>query len=130
FFALCWGNLAIAERLAPAFRPSSGDDDLIERYHELVGRRAGLVRPALAGFLALVVGVSLGSSWNEWILFNNRVDFGQKDATFNTDVGFYVFQLPFLTTVTAWLFSALILVLIVTLMAHLVNGGIRFNTQL
>lgn len=130
FFLLCWGNLTIAERLAPAFRPTSGDDDLIERYHEIVGRRAGTVRFVLAAFLALVVGVSLGSSWNEWILFNNRVDFGQKDATFGTDVGFYVFQLPFLTTVTAWLFSALILVLIVTLMAHVVNGGIRFNTQL
>ena len=44
FFALCWGNLSIAERMAPAFRPSNGDDDLIERYHEIVGRRAGTVR--------------------------------------------------------------------------------------
>ncbi|QXC60472.1 UPF0182 family protein [Aquihabitans sp. G128] len=130
FFALCWGNLTIAERLAPAFRPSNGEDDLIERYHEIVGRRAGTVRLGLASFLALVVGVSLGGSWNEWILFNNRVDFGQKDATFHTDVGFYVFQLPFLTTVASWLFSGLILVLIVTLMAHVVNGGIRFHTNL
>jgi uncharacterized protein len=130
FFALCWGNLAIADRLAPAFRPSSGEDDLIERYHEIVGRRAGLVRLLLAAFLAVVVGVSLGASWNQWVLFTNRVDFGQRDATFDTDIGFYVFQLPFLTTVAAWLFSALILVLIVTLMAHLLNGGIRFHTNL
>ncbi len=130
FFGLCWGNLTIADRLAPAFRPSSGEDDLIERYHEIVGRRAGLVRLALAAFLALVVGVSLGASWNQWVLFTNRVDFGERDATFNTDIGFYVFQLPFLSTVAAWLFSALILVLIVTLMAHLLNGGIRFHTNL
>lgn len=130
FFVLCFGNLYLAERIAPAFRPSNGDDDLIERYHELVGRRAGTVRLGLAAFLALVVGISLGSSWNEWILFTNRVDFGQKDATFNTDVGFYVFQLPFLTTVASWLFSGLILILIVTLMAHVVNGGIRFHTNL
>ena len=128
FFALCWGNMAIAERLAPPFRPTSGDDDLIERYHEVVGHRAGLVRFGVAGFLAMAVGVSLGSSWNEWILFNNRVDFGQRDATFNTDIGFYVFQLPFLTTVASWLFSSLVLVLIVTLLAHVVNGGIRFGT--
>lgn len=130
FFALCWGNLTIAERMAPAFRPSTGDDDLIERYHEIVGRRAGTVRLGMAAFLAMVVGLSLGSSWNEWILFNNRVDFNQVDATFKTDVGFYVFQLPFLTTVTSWLFSSLILIFIVTLMAHVVNGGIRFNTEL
>ena len=130
FFALCWGNLTIAERIAPAFRPSSGDDDLIERYHEIVGRRAGAVRLAMAGFLAVMVGLSLGSSWNEWILFRNRVDFNQVDATFKTDVGFYVFQLPFLTTVTSWLFSALILIFIVTLLAHVANGGIRFNAAM
>ncbi|MEZ5180191.1 MAG: UPF0182 family protein, partial [Acidimicrobiales bacterium] len=130
FFLLCAGNLAIAERLAPAFRPSSGDDDLIERYHELVGERTGLVRYSVSITLALMVGASLGSSWNEWVLFTNAVDWGSKDATFNTDIGFYVFRLPFLTTVAAWLFSALILVLILTLLAHIVNGGIRFHTQL
>ncbi|CAN5903444.1 UPF0182 family protein [soil metagenome] len=130
FFVLCWGNLAIAERLAPPFRPSSGEDDPIERYHQFVGRRAGVVRLVLAAFLAVVVGLSLGSSWNQWILFTNRVDFGERDATFNTDIGFYVFQLPFLAAAAAWLFSALILVLIVTLMAHLLNGGIRFHSNL
>ena len=128
FFALCWGNMAIAQRLAPPFRASTGDDDLIDRYHEMVGRRAGLVRLGLAGFLSLTVGSALGSTWNEWILFANRVDFGQKDASFNTDVGFYVFQLPFLSSITGWLFSALILVLLVTIVTHIVNGGIRFNT--
>ena len=130
FFALCWSNLLIAERLAPMFRPNPGGDDLIERYHELVGRRAWIVRAAVAGFLAVVVGVSLGSSWNEWILFTNRVDFGQRDAVFHTDIGFYVFQLPFLVTAAGWLFSSLVLVLIVTVLAHIVNGGIRFQTQL
>ncbi len=61
FFLLCAGNLLIAERLAPAFRlPSSGDDDLIERYHELVGERAGLVRFSVSIPLALMVGASLG----------------------------------------------------------------------
>ncbi|MCB0975906.1 MAG: UPF0182 family protein [Acidimicrobiales bacterium] len=130
FFLLCWGNLSIAERIAPAFRPSGADDDLIERYHDIVGDRAGLVRGAVALFLAAVTGASLGTNWNQWVLFTNRVDFGQRDATFKTDIGFYVFQLPFLTTVLSWLFSALILVLIVTLMSHVLNGGIRFHTNL
>jgi hypothetical protein len=130
FFALCWGNLLIAERLAPVFRPSSGDDDMIERYHELIGRRAWLVRFGVALFMALIIGVSLGASWNDWILFTNRVDFGQTDATFHTDIGFYVFQLPFLLSAASWLFSSLIVVFIITVLAHIVNGGIRFHTQL
>jgi uncharacterized membrane protein (UPF0182 family) len=130
FFALCWGNLLIAERLAPVFRPSAGEDDLIERYHELIGRRAWMVRFGVALFLALIIGVSLGASWNDWILFANRVDFNQVDATFHTDIGFYVFQLPFLLSAASWLFSSLVVVFIVTVLAHVVNGGIRFHTQL
>lgn len=127
FFALAYGNLVLAERFAPAFRRSAGDDDLIERYHELVGRRASLVRVGLVLFLSVVVGFSLGSAWNQWLLFRNRVDFGQTDATFDTDIGFYVFQLPFLSTVATWLFSALVLVLILTVVSHILNGGIRFD---
>ncbi|MCU1369515.1 MAG: hypothetical protein JWO77_709 [Ilumatobacteraceae bacterium] len=130
FFALCWGNLLIAERLAPVFRPSSGDDDVIERYHELIGRRAWLVRFGVALFMALVVGVSLGASWNDWILYTNAVTWGETDATFGKDIGFYVFQLPFLISAAGWLFSSLIVVFIVTVLAHVVNGGIRFHTQL
>ncbi len=129
-FGLIWANMVIAERLAPAFRPVAPDDDLIERYHDLVGHRAVLVRLGLAVFLALLFGTSLGANWNEWLLFRNRVDFGQKDATFNTDIGFYVFQLPFLTAALSWLFSVLIVVLFATLLVHIVNGGIRFQTQM
>ena len=130
FFLLCWVNLLIAERLAPVFRPSSGEDDLIERYHEIVGPRAWLVRVGVSLFLALMVGVSLGAAWNQWILFTNRVDFGRQDATFNTDIGFYVFQLPFLTSALSWLFSSLVVIFVVVVLAHVVNGGIRFQNQL
>src|SRR6476469_4599075 len=44
FFALMWVNLMIADRIAPKFRPSGPEEELIERYHEFVGRRTGLVR--------------------------------------------------------------------------------------
>ena len=39
-----WLNLVIADRLAPRFRPAGPEEEFIERYHELVGRRTGLVR--------------------------------------------------------------------------------------
>ncbi|MCB1040919.1 MAG: UPF0182 family protein, partial [Acidimicrobiales bacterium] len=112
------------------FRPSAGDDDLIERYYEVIGRRAWLVRASVSVFLAAVVGMSLGSAWKEWVLFNNRVDFGAKDATFSTDIGFYVFQLPFISAALSWLFSSLVVIFIVAVLAHIVNGGIRFHNQL
>jgi uncharacterized membrane protein (UPF0182 family) len=87
FFGLCWANMVIAERLGPVFRPVAPADDLIERYHDLVGSRTTHVRLALAVMLSVVFGASLAANWNEWLLFRNRVDFGQTDATFGVDVG-------------------------------------------
>ena len=52
-----------------------------------------------------------------------------KDPQFHTDVGFYVFKLPFLSFVTGWLFASLLIVLIVTAVAHYLNGGIRVSSM-
>ena len=77
---------------------------------------------------ALITGASTSSQWNEWLLFRNSVDFGDAtDPLFNRDVSFYVFKLPFLTYVVGWLFAALVIVLIITAVAHYLNGGIRLQ---
>ena len=44
------------------------------------------------------------------MLFTHRVDFGVKDPQFNKDIGFYVFQLPFLRFIVDWLFAGLVIV--------------------
>ncbi len=127
FFVVLWVNLFIADRLAPRFRPSGPEEEVIERYHELVGSRTGLVRAGLAGVFALIAGAGVSSRWNDWILFTNARDFGQVDPLFSIDAGFYVFQLPFLTFLVDWAFAALVIVAIVVAIAHYLNGGIRFQ---
>jgi uncharacterized membrane protein (UPF0182 family) len=130
FFALLWANLAIADLLAPTFRPLGPEEQLIERYHEVVGSRAGLVRVAIAGAFALIAGPGASGQWGSWILFRNHVPFESKDALFHKDIGFYVFQLPFAKFVVDWLFASLVIVAIVTAVAHYLNGGIRFQTPM
>ncbi|MDP8954160.1 MAG: UPF0182 family protein [Actinomycetota bacterium] len=127
FFVLLWVNLLIADRVAPSFRPAGPEEEVIERYHELVGARTGLVRTGLAGAFALIAGAGVSSRWNDWILFTNARDFGIDDPLFGTDVGFYVFQLPFLTFLVDWAFASLVIIAIVTAVAHYLNGGIRFQ---
>jgi uncharacterized membrane protein (UPF0182 family) len=129
FFAVMWVNLVIADRLAPPFRPAGPEDEVIERYHELVGGRVGMVRATVSGLLALIAGAGVSSEWNSWLLFTHAKDFGIKDPQFDTDIGFYVFRLPFLTFLVGWLFAALLIVLIVTAVAHYLNGGIRMSAQ-
>lgn len=128
FFVVMWANLAIADLLAPKFRPMGPEEELVERYHQAVGSRAGLVRVALAGIFALIAGPGASGQWNSWILFRNHVSFSAKDAQFGKDIGFYVFDLPFLKYVVDWLFATFVIVLIVTAVAHYLNGGIRFQT--
>ena len=130
FFVVMWANLAIADLLAPKFRPMGPEEELVERYHQVVGSRAGLVRVAVAGIFALIAGPGVSGQWNAWILFRNRVPFSARDAQFGKDIAFFVFDLPFLTFVVDWLFATFVIVLIVTAVAHYLNGGIRFQTPM
>ena len=106
FFVICWVNLWIADRIAPRFRPAGPEEEFVERYQELIGRRTGLVRIVVSLLFGLIAGVGTSSQWKDWILFTNRVDFGVSDPLFDTDVGFYVFTLPFLRFLVNWLFAA------------------------
>jgi uncharacterized protein len=128
FFVLMWVNLWFADRMAPRFRPTGPEEELLERYHEVVGQRSGLVRIGISALFALIAGAGTSGQWESWILFTNRQDFGLTDPLFNTDIGFYVFQLPFLSFVTNWLFGSLVTIFLITAAAHYVNGGIRVRT--
>src|SRR3954447_11587671 len=128
FFVLLWFNLYIADRIAPKFRPAGPEEELIERYHEFVGRRTGLVRIIVSLLFAVIAGAGASGQWQEWLLFRNYVPFHIQDPQFHKDVGFYVFQLPFLNFVVGWLFAAFVIVFIVTAVAHYLNGGIRVQT--
>jgi uncharacterized protein len=56
FFAMCWGNLYIADRLAPKFPPPGPEQEALERFRDAIGHRTGLFRAGVAFFLALVAG--------------------------------------------------------------------------
>ncbi len=128
FFVVMLANLTIADRIAPRHRAMGPEDELVERYRRVVAPYAGRLRLGISLFFALIAGAGVSSRWEEWILFRNRVDFGVEDPQFGRDVGFYVFQLPFIRFVLEWAFVSLIVVLIVVAVFHYVNGGIRLQS--
>ena len=133
FFVLILSSLLIADRLAPKVRatgPASPEDELVQRYQQVAGRYQGRIRVVVSVFFALIAGIGVSSQWQNWILFTHRVDFGIKDPQFHRDIGFYVFQLPFIQFILDWLFAGLVIVLLVTAVAHYLNGGIRFQSPL
>ncbi len=125
FFLLLYGNLYLADRMAPTFRAESPEEDLIERYHELVGPHTGKIRLTVSAVFALVAGVNTSGEWETWLLFRNGGEFGWKDPQFGRDAGFYVFELPFWTFLIDWFFATLVFALLISLIAHYLNGGIR-----
>jgi uncharacterized membrane protein (UPF0182 family) len=128
FFVLMFVNLVIADRLAPRTRAMGPEDEMVERYRSYVAPYSGRLRVVISAFFAFVVGSGVSSKWADWILFRNHVDFGQKDPQFHRDIGFYVFQLPFLRFVSQWLFVSFVLVLLIVAVFHYINGGIRLQT--
>ena len=128
FFVICFVNLTLVDRFAPPFRPPGPEDEMLTRYHDFVERRPWFVRSIVSLMFGLITGVGVSSEWNQWILFTHSKPFGINDATFHTDVSFYVFRLPFYQAVTQWLFASLIIILLITLVAAYLNGGIRLQS--
>lgn len=129
FALLAAVNLAIADRLAPQHFPANVHP-VVERFHEVFGRRLRVVRYAAAAMLGLLIALPTTSQWQSWLLFRNSQSFGRSDAQFGVDVGFYVFELPFLSFVLDWLFVAVALVLLITILTHVLNGGVLFASAL
>ncbi len=128
FFVIMFVNLVIADRLAPKYRAMGPEDELIARYQQVAGPYTMRIRIGVSLFFALIAGIGVSSQWKQWILFTHYQSFHKVDPQFHKDIGFYVFQLPFLKFIAEWLFAGLVIVLIVTAVEHYLNGGIRFQS--
>ena len=130
FAVLLCVNLWVADRLAPRFRQPGPEEQFLERYQVMMrGRRVWFARIGVSLLFGFIAGIPVASQWKDWILFTHATSFGEKDPLFGVDVGFYVFRLPFLTFLMDWLFASLVIILIITAVAHYLNGGIRLQVQ-
>lgn len=120
-------NMHLAYRFRPIFRMPGSGDASVERYRDAVTPIRGWL---LAG-VALVVGIFAGTSavgqWRNFLMWRNAEDFGQKDAYFNKDMGFYVFHLPWWNFVVDFLMATAIVALVATAVVHYLFGGIRLQ---
>ena len=128
FAVVCWVNLWLADKLAPQYREPSPEEEAVARFREVVGARWGLVRIAVTALFAMSIGASAAAQWKNWLLFTNSVDFGIQDPQFGRDLGFFVFRLPFLSWLLGWMFTALMVVLVLSVAMHYLSGGIRIQS--
>ncbi len=128
FFGVVYGNVEIARRLAPKYRPVEGVD-VVEPVNERAMRRVRQVGLALSLFVAVVVGFSSAGSWLTYARALNAVPFGVEDPIFHHDLSFYVFVLPAWQSVYWFLFATLIVALVASIAAHLLLGGAQVEQR-
>jgi uncharacterized protein len=127
---LLWANLRLVSRARPAYRTSPRLEgvsriDPLDRYRDQVGPYVRWLRLLIAVGIGFLSGVSASSGWRTFLLWINRVDFGAEDPQFGREIGFYVFELPFLNFVLSWIWFALMVSLLATLAAYYFFGSIR-----
>jgi uncharacterized membrane protein (UPF0182 family) len=129
FALIVWLNLLIASRIGPAYQMPAleviGRPDPMERYRDTLMPFLRWIRIALALFVGLLAGVAGSAAWQTYLLWANRVRFNIDDPQFGRDVGFYVFELPFLDQLLSWAWAAILIALIATIAAHYFLGSIR-----
>ncbi|HZU72486.1 MAG TPA: UPF0182 family protein [Acidimicrobiales bacterium] len=127
FFVAMWTSLAIADRVAPTARSAGPEDEFVQRYRDAIGPHAGRVRTVVALVFALLVGTGASGQWNKWLLYRNGGTFGINEPQFHRDLGFFVFRLPFYSWLVSWAFLSIVVITIITIVAHYMNGGIRLQ---
>ena len=120
-----WINLMLADRLAPLNLPNTPEDQAVMRVREATAKYRGRLRLAVALLVGLMLGVPAATQWESWLLFLNGKAFPVADPQFSTNIGFYVFRLPFAQFVVSWAFGMLILATLLTIAFHFINGSIR-----
>jgi len=87
-----------------------------------------LLIPGVLG-LGVLSAFRASAAWERYIRFTNASPFGIQDPIFQTDVGFYVFKLPFLSFLYGWLITSVILILLLTAMTYFLFRGIQITTR-
>ena len=121
-------NLAVAFRTRPLIRPNSAEQAGLDRYREVITPIRRILLVSVSVVIGIFAGASGAGQWRDFLLWRHSQSFGRADPYFHTDVGFYVFDLPWLHYVVDFAMTAVILALVAAAIVHYLYGGIRLQS--
>ncbi|MFL6135376.1 MAG: UPF0182 family protein, partial [Nocardioidaceae bacterium] len=122
-------NVLLAYRFRPLFRPASQEQVNLDRYREVVDPLRRWLLIGVAVVLGLFAGGSGSGQWRQYLLWRNQVPFGKDDPYFHKDVGYYIFELPWLHYLVNFALAVTVLSLIASAIVHYLFGGIRLQSK-
>lgn len=96
-----------------------------QRYHERVGPAHTWALIAVAVYLTWHIGRAGAGEWQAWLLFRHGGNLGIDVPEIGGDLGFHLFRLPFLTTVSSFVRQLLLLTIALVGFGHLASGALR-----
>jgi uncharacterized protein len=126
--AMTFGNIYLAYRLRPAFRASSVEQIILDRYRTVIDKRRFLIFGIIAAFFGLIFGTAASGRWQTWLLWSHATSFGHKDPQFHRDVSYFAFILPFERFVLGYFMALVVVCTLLTLVAHYLFGGFAVRT--
>ncbi|HEY4725915.1 MAG TPA: UPF0182 family protein, partial [Actinomycetota bacterium] len=119
------GNLWMAERLSVAAGLRPVEEPGVESLRGMLVPLLRWLRLGVVALLGLLVGLYGAGQWRTYMLWRNQVPFGDRDAQFGRDIGFYVFSLPLQRAVFGWLLFTLLVTTLLVVAEHWLLGGIQ-----
>lgn len=117
-------NVVLAYRTRPEF-VSVRRDDPATRYRAAL---TPILKPVLAVLTVVLVafaGSVAAGQWDTFQMWRKGGSFGQKDAQFGKDIGFYVFDYPWFRFLLSYAFALVVVTVLLVAFVHYVYGGIK-----
>lgn len=125
FFGWLYANLRFARLPLPGDITFIGKRLLPDEERQQIEEYADRALLVFALIGAVMAGVMASARWLEWLQFSHAVPFGETDAVFGKDIGFYVFKLRFIQYIWRAIYHALVATAIVSILVHLYQEAIR-----
>ncbi len=122
-------NAYLAFRWRPVFRAASQEQVSLDRYREAVLPARRWLTLGFAVFIGLFAGSSAVGEWRAYLLWRHSKPFNVEDPVFGRDLGFYVFELPWLHYLVDFVMALAVVSLLVATVVHYLFGGIQLQSR-
>ncbi|HSV39492.1 MAG TPA: UPF0182 family protein, partial [Nocardioidaceae bacterium] len=129
FGGFVFANIFAAYRTRPLFRPTSPEQANLDRYRDVVEPMRKWIAIGVSLVLGLFAGGSAAGEWRNFLMWRHGTEFGVDDPYFKRDVGFFVFDLPWLHYSVNVAMTATVLGLLAAAVVHYLFGGIRLQAK-